>query len=578
MSSPTTMLAKLAKAGRWSPGAIELGTIGLGDLPRASRGVTSASLTINILSLALPAVLLQIYDRIIPNTATDTLLLLVLGLIAALLIDAVLRVSRATVLGWHAAQFEQMAGCRAVGRLLYSEIGEFEREAPGVHLDRLTAVDSLRDFLSGQAKVLVVDLPFVLLFLGLVAFIGGILVLVPLAALVLLAGAAFFVGQRLKLALERRASLDDRRYSFIIEVLTGINTVKGLAMEAQMLRRYDRLQETSAASTYSATFYSNLAQSLGAGFSNLTMVAVGSVGAILVINGQLSIGGLAACTLLSGRSVQPPLRALSLWTQFQNITVARERLQQIFDLAPEAAPDAPQADEIEGEIELKQVTFGYDDEAPLFDDINLKIGKGEVIGISGITGCGKSTLLMLIMNALKPNEGEICFDGHDIRDLDPHSLRNQIAYLPQSAVLFKGTIMDNLTSFGGPQKINEALEAARLLRLDEAINRLPTGYETKVGDGAFEALPTGLQQGIAMARALAGKPRVVLFDEANSGLDQRSDDILKAAVGTLKGDATVILISHRPSLLALADRQFLLEGGKLKLKAQPEAQREEASA
>ena len=244
MSSPTTLLSELAKSGRWSPSASELD-----DLPRPSRGIAAASLTINVLSLALPAVLLQIYDRISPNTATDTLLILMLGLVVALLIDAVLRVARSNILGWHAAQFEQIAGSRAVDRLLSSDIGSFEREAPGVHLDRLNAVDTLRDFLSGQARILVIDLPFVLLFLGLVTFIGGLLVLVPLAAL-LLAGAALIVGRQLKLALESRAALDDRRYSFIIEVLTGITTVKGLAMEAQMQRRYDRLQESSAASTY----------------------------------------------------------------------------------------------------------------------------------------------------------------------------------------------------------------------------------------------------------------------------------------------------------------------------------------
>jgi ATP-binding cassette subfamily C protein LapB len=138
--------------------------------------------------------------------------------------------------------------------------------------------------------------------------------------------------------------------------------------------------------------------------------------------------------------------------------------------------------------------------------------------------------------------------------------------------------MDNLTSFAGPAKINQALEAARLLRLDEAINRLSAGYETKVGEGAFEALPTGLQQGIAMARALAGTPKVVLFDEANSGLDQRSDKILKTAIASLKGSATVILVSHRPSLLALADRQFLLQDDQLELKAEPQPRQEEASA
>ncbi len=558
MPSPHALWSSLAKSGPWSLTAVELE-----DLPRAGHGVTAASLTINVLSLALPAVLLQIYDRIIPNNATDTLLLLVLGLIVALLIDAALRIMRSSFLGWHAAQFEQIAGCRAVGRLLAADVGEFEREPPGVHLDRLAAVDSLRDFLSGQSRLLVVDLPFVLLFLGLIAFIGGLIVLVPIMALLCLAIAAYFVGRELKEALQDRADLDDRRYSFIIEILSGITTVKGLAMEPLMQRRYDRLLEGNASSTYRATFFSNLAQGLGTGFSNLTMVAIAAIGSLLVIDGFMSIGGLAACTLLAGRSVQPPLRALSLWTQFQNITVARGRLRRIFELEREAPPDADPIGDLKGEIELCDLSYGYGQDELLFEQINLSIAPGEVIGVTGATGGGKSTLLMLMMNALKPLAGSVRFDGRDAREVDTESLRSQIAYLPQNAVLFKGTIMDNLTSFRGAEKFDDAMEAVRLLRLDDKINRLPAGYETTVGDGAFEALPTGLQQGIAIARALVDKPRIILFDEANSGLDQQSDDVLKGAINQLKGKVTVVLVSHRPSLLALADRLYHLENRTL---------------
>ena len=537
---------------------------GLPPPPGIGLGVLAAALTLNVLSLGLPIVILQVYDRILPNAALDTLSLLAAGLVAVLLLDALLRTARAYITGWNAARFEHAAACRAVDRILAAEIGRVEREPPGVHLDRLQAIDVLRDFYAGQARLILLDLPFVVLFLGLIWFIAGPLVAVPLVTLALLAVAALLVGRLLKKALAERATLDDRRYSFMIEALGGIQTIKGLAMEALMQRRYERLQESAAAATYRNTFLSNLAQGLGSLLSNLTLVAVASVGATLVIAGELTIGGLAASTLLAGRTVQPLLRALGLWTQFQSIAIARERVNRLFEMAPETAVGQADIGELKGAVEFKGVSFSYEDSgAPLLDRVDLKIAPGEVIGISGHTGSGKTSLLMLMMNALKPAHGQVLFDGRDAADFDPLSLRRQIAYLPQYAVLFQGTILENLTLFRGSEAVDESLAAVKLLGLDETIHRLPGGYETKVGDGAPEQLPAGPSQGLALARALAGRHRIILFDEANAAFDSKADGRLRAALAELKGDSTMVLISHRPSLLALADRIFDLKDGKL---------------
>ncbi len=556
------------------------GSQGMPRGPAAGSRVLLASMTVNLLSLALPLVILQVYDRILPNQATDTLLLLIAGLCGVLLLEAVLRLARSYVSGWDAARFEHLTACRAVDRLLAGNIGQFERDAPGVHLDRLSATDMLRDYHAGQGKLLIVDLPFILLFLGLIWAIAGWLALVPLSLLLLLAGSALLVGSMLKSALQERAALDDRRYNFIIEVLSGIQTVKGLAMEALLQRRYERLQESGAASTYSCTYFSNLAQGVGAIFSNLTMVAVAAVGSTLVIAGELSIGGLAACTLLAGRSVQPLLRALGIWTQFQNIAVAQERLDRLFAAAPEGAADLPAMPPLEGGIELRDLTFAYgDDDAPVVEGIDLSIAPGEVIGITGGTGSGKSTLLLLMLGALKPSRGQVFFDGVDIATRDAYSLRRQVAFLPQSAALFQGTILDNLTMFRGVDAVEHGLAASQLLGLDRQIRRLPAGYETRVGDGAQDELPTGIKQGIVMARALAQQPRVILFDEANSALDGKSDATLKQALAEMKGGPSMVLVSHRPSLLALADRTYHLEAGRLELRrAGPEPQAAEAVA
>jgi ATP-binding cassette subfamily C protein LapB len=532
--------------------------------PPVGRGVFLGSLTLNLLSLGLPVVILQVYDRILPHQAVETFAFLILALCGVLVLDAFIRIARAHVTGWEAAKYEHRANCGAVERLLATSIESFERDAPGVHLDRLNAIGTLRDFHAGQAKLLMVDLPFIVVFLTLIWLIAGALVLVLITLLALLALCAFLVGRVLQRALQERVSLDKRRYNFIIEVLEGIMTAKGLAMESLLLRRYERLQQSGAANTYQVTFFSNFSQSLGALFSNLTMIAVASAGAIDIIAGQLTVGGLAACTLLSGRTVQPLLRALGLWAQFQGIRLAEERMRGVFGFQAEPGLDKPSLGALEGRIELRGLAFSYDADAPpLLEDVNLSVEPGEVIGISGGTGSGKSTLLLLMTGALRATSGVVLYDGNDIAEFEPRSLRRQVAFMGQSTTLFQGTILDNLALFGDRDREEAALEAARLLGLDRQIHRLPLGYGTKVGDGAQNDLPSGLACSVAMARGLAEKPKVLLFDEANSTLDAKSDAALKEALKSIKGSMTMILISQRPSFLALADRVFDLVGGRL---------------
>ncbi len=539
------------------------GPEGLEELSGFGGGVLFASLALNVLSLALPLVILQVYDRILPNQALDTLALLILGLVAVLLIDALFRTARAYITGWNAARLEHALGCRAINRMLACDIGSFEREPPGVHLERLYAIDQLREYHAGQARLVMVDLPFVAVFLGLIWFIGGSLLLIPLSLLLLLGIAGLALGLLLKQSIRTRLQLDDRRYSFIIEALSRIQTVKLLAMEPLLLRRYERLQESGALGTYKTTVLSNQTQSLGALFSSLVMISVAAVGATHVIGGELSIGGLAACTLLAGRSVQPLLRGLSIWTQVQGVTVAKERITQLFTLPSESDDSHAAWDALEGTIELKDVSFGYEEDTPLFTGLNVKIAPGEVIGIAGDTGCGKTTLLMLLMGLLRPGQGRVLYDGTDAAEREAYSLRRQIAFLPQSASLFRGTVLENITMFQGGQRIDEALETAKLVGLHDKIHRLPAGYRTEVGDGAADQLPSGLRQLIVIARALAGRQRVVLFDEANTALDAKADARLKQFLASLKGKTTMVLVSHRPSLLALSDRVFDIKGGRL---------------
>jgi ATP-binding cassette subfamily C protein LapB len=536
----------------------------LDGLPWARFDVLAASFTLNLLALVMPIVILQTYDRIVPNNSYGTLLLLVVFVAGALVLDAFLRLGRTYVTGWAAARFEHRLGCSMARRLLTADLTAFERDAAGVHLDRMTAIDRLRDFYCGQSILVMVDLPFALLFLALIAYLAGALVLVPFAVLIGFAVLAWKLGRHLRVAIENRAEVDDRRYNFIIELLTGIHTVKALGMEAQMVRRYERLQESSAASGIEVNMLSGRAQSLGALFSNLTIVLTAGVGSLWVINGELTTGGLAASSLLAGRSLQPLLRAMGLWTQFQNVEVARGRVAEAMATQAEAPANLPALPPITGALRLEGVHFAYDEDGPeLFSGVDLNVPAGGVVGIRGANGIGKSTLLRLIIRLYTPTAGRITLDGHDISQFDPASIRDQVVYLPQQSMLFQGTIMDNLTGFRGDEAIEPALEVAVKLGLDSVIARLPDGYQSRVGESGADALPGGIRQRVAITHAIARRPRLVLFDEANSYLDAAGDAMLRAVLEELKGNTTLVIVSHRPSLLQLADELYEIKDGRL---------------
>lgn len=527
-----------------------------------------ASIFINILALAMPLTLLQVYDRIIPNSADGTLIMLIIGVGSALLLEAGLRQGRSYVSGWMAARFEHLAGVAATERLLNVSIVEYERQGSGVHLERFNALGPLKELYGGQMILSLWDFPFALLFLFAIYFLAGHLVLVPIALIVLFIISALFVGRKLRGALEQRMMADDRRYSFIIEVLGGIHTVKGLAMEEQMIRRYERLQETCASADYNVALHSSSASSTGALFSQLVLFCIVGYGATFVIDGVLTVGGLAACTMLAGRSMQPMQKLVGTWTRFQSIEIARERVEKIFAMKEEKAANLPELPPIRGDITLEGLTFSYgknkdgDDLPPLFNEVNVNIEQGETIGITGSGSSGKTTLLYLIMGVLMPSGGRVLVDGNDLRDYQASSIARQIAYLPQDGVLFNGTILENITMFRD-EKIDDALDISRLLGLDSVVAHMPHGYDTPVGDGAGDKLPKGIKQRIAIARALVDKPRILLFDEANAAMDSAGDATLKNLLERLKGRVTLILVTPRPSMLNLSDRIFDIKGGQL---------------
>ena len=539
------------------------------SLSRVALGrydVLLASLAINLLTLALPLVILQAYDRIIPNQAGDTFAIMMLALIGVVLLDGLLRGIRSSITTWSGARFEHATSRRAVARMLSTQLESFEAIPPGTHADRLGAIDQLRDFHAGHSLITLADLPFVFLFLGLIAIIGGWLVLAPLAIVLVALVFSVLIAVRLDRAIERRTELDNSRYNFIFQVLNGIHSVKGLGLEAQMCRQYESIHAPLAKAVHEVAYLSAAAQSVGTMFGGLTMMAVATAGGLMVVEGRLSNGALVASMMLAGRAVQPLLRMIGVWVQSRNLKLAEENLDRLMALPQEYRPSKGEdkTPRLAGWIKLEGVTVhrGRPD-VPILDSVDLEVFPGETVALIGETGGGRTTLLDLVAGLARVDEGRLTLDGVEPAAIDFRALRKQIAYVRQFAVLFRGTVQDNLTRFRDREYLSPALDVAHRMGLDEVIARLPAGLQTRVGDTASEALAGSVQQVIALVRALADRPRVLLFDEANSAFDMAADQKLKLLLSEIKGRTTVLMATGRPSLIALADRVYRVADGRL---------------
>jgi len=525
--------------------------------------VLLASLLLNMLALALPLVILQVYDRIIPNQAESTLLFLVGGVTVALLLEFLLRTLRSAIMSWEASRYDHQEAMRTMEHVLSANTEAFESRASGYFLDRMQALDKIQNFYAGQALLLVLDFPFIIIFLVLITYIAGSLVAIPLALLGLFMLVSWYAGNRLHHAVSARNRTEEQRQNFLIEVLQGIHSIKSMAMEAFMLRRYERLQAQSAQAIARLANINSLVEGVGASFAQLAVISFVGLGAGWVIAGDLSVGALAAGTMLSGRALQPAIRAMGIWSQFQTVRLARRQVDELYQIEREKNGDK-QPNELRGFIEVENVRYVYPGkQEPILDGLSLRVEPGESVAITGRNGAGKSTLIKLLAGFLEPQQGSIRLDGCDLKDFDISALRAKCAIMPQQGVLFEGTILENMTLFRQGEIIDQAMELAHLLGLNEIIGRLPHGLDTRISGAYMSTLPEGVRQKIIIVRSLLGHPQVMLFDDANANFDIHNDQLLLRLIKRFKGRRTMVIVTHRPAYMRLCDHQFELKNGQL---------------
>ncbi|MDZ4200745.1 MAG: ATP-binding cassette domain-containing protein [Gallionella sp.] len=555
------------------------------DLRRLLPLLGLSALLSNVLALALPLAILQILDRIVPNQSIQTLTFLAIGVIGALVLEMILRQINEVITSWLGVRFEHRTTTACLNRLMKVPLSRYQREEPGANAERILAASKVAEFYSGSALLVLFDLPFVLIYLGVIYLIGGVLVLVPLFLLLLFAFLISYFGNWMREQVHQRNILDDRRWGFLAETLSGIHSVKANTMESLMLRRYERLQESNSKLGETLARGAALAANYRNLFAQVMIVGIVYAASWLVIEEKMTPGGLAACMLLSVRALQPLRRSLSVWMRYQFFVAANKRLNEVLEMPYEDDSGKADITPVARELELRNISLTHETDSilsnisltqktvfggeiqkretpPLFSNISLTVKAGECIGIHGASGSGKSSFLSLMNGTTRPSSGEVLVDGSPISNFVSDSVQREISLLPQTGSVVAGTILENLTMFD-PALNQDALQLSRELGLDKYVAGMKLGYETTIGEGVGNTLPPGVVQLITIARSLLHNPSVILFDEASMALDMESDKLLREYFAKQKGKRTIVLVTHRPSLMSLADKVFTLVDGRL---------------
>lgn len=529
---------------------------------RMQAELVAGSVAINTLMLAMPIATLQIYDRVLVNPGGGTLMMLGLGVLGAIVIEACLRLSRSYITNRMAQAFEQQQSEALVAHVLASWVGPAQALHSGEYVQGLTAVARVKEYALQRLIALSVDIPYMALFLLLLGIIGGILVVVPLVAVALFACMVVRWGMALRKAVLARNAIDEARYGYMLEVLAGIHMIKAQGLEPRFMQRFRKLQLEAGKTGVSIAWLNHALASGGAMFSQMIVILVVASGTPLVMNGTLSMGGLIACVLLSGRLIQPLQHALSCWMNYQEYDLAQRQIGKISALPRQYFVAPHENRERQGSMECVQLGFRYEEHGPwVVHGVNFSLAPGEVVALGG-GGSGHSTLLRIIAGILPSSEGQVRIDGLDPACLLPSELAHHVAYIPSEPVLLRGTIAQNISCFDTTM-MDRALEIAQLIGLDQLIAQLPYGYETTLDGALAETIPPGFRQRISIARALLHKPRLILFDQADRSLDRDGYHQLFRLIARLKGKASVIIVSDDKNMIRLCDRHLALEDGRI---------------
>lgn len=549
-------------------------TTWLGDTIRPMRHVYGEALVmsffINVLAMAAPIFTMQVYDRVVFYGGIVTLWGLVSGMAVVLIFDFVLRQARARMLQRVALRIDVEVGERVFDKFLHLPLRALESK-PANHWHMMFRdVEAIRNALSGHSAVLLVDLPFAVLFVALSFVLAPPIAWIFPVVLATYAGIAWWSGARLHNSggLERRAGFD--RDTLIAEMINARGTIKALALDERMRALWEVRQADAVAKSVERGSENDGYMNIGMTIGVLVTVVTTTMGALAIIDQSLTMGALVASGMLSSRVIGPFNQLFTAWKTFTMARQAKRRLDALFAEASERRDSAMAFERPKGELVFDGVSFHYGERDPLvLDGIRLKIQPGAVHAIVGRNGSGKTTLLKIAQGLYQPNRGRVLIDGGDIGQFTRDEIARWVGYVPQECVLFNASIRDNIARGRGEAKDEEVLRVAKLAGVHDFVIDLPAGYASLVGEGG-QLFSSGQRQRIALARALLGDPPILLLDEPSSNLDRQSEEQLAATLATLARDHNVLVVTHSPVLLSVARNVLLLERGKIAAAGPPQ--------
>jgi subfamily B ATP-binding cassette protein HlyB/CyaB len=542
----------------WFMGAI-------GKYRRMLTEVLTASLFLQLFALISPLFFQVVVDKVLVHRSLSTLDVLLLGLVAVGMFEAILGALRTYLFAHTTNRIDVELGARLFRHLISLPTAYFQARRVGDSVARVRELENIRQFITGSGLTLALDLLFTFVFLAVMLCYSPVLTLVAVAAF------PFYIGISAGLTPLFRRRLDEKfrrgaeNQAFLVESVAGIETLKAMAVEPQMQRRWEEQLAGYVASSFRVSNLNNMASESVQLVNKLVVAATLYLGAKLVIGGSLSVGELVAFTMLSGRVSAPVLRLAQIWQDFHQARLSVERLGDILNTMPEPAqsPGRAALPPIRGQVTFDHVTFRYRPDAPeTLHDVCFDVAPGQVVGIVGSSGSGKSTLTKLVQRLYVPERGRVLVDGVDLTMVDPAWLRRQIGVVLQENVLFNRTIRENIALADPTMSMERVFAAASLAGAHDFILALPEGYDTVVGERG-SSLSGGQRQRIAIARALVSDPRILIFDEATSALDYESERAIQQNMKQIAAGRTVFIIAHRLSTVRGADRIITVEGGRL---------------
>jgi ATP-binding cassette subfamily C protein LapB len=529
------------------------------------RDVLFAAGLINVFALAMPLFIMNVYDRVVPNQAFETLWLLAVGLVIIMVFDLVLRTLRGYFIDLAGKRVDVDLSARIMERVLGIRL-ENRPVSAGSFAANLRSFETVRDFITSATVTTLVDLPFAILFLLVMAWIDFPMFLPALLGMLLVVGYAWLVQGKMHDLAETTYRAGAMRNANLVESLVGLETVKAVGAEGIMQRKWERSAIFLARVSNQLRFLSATTINTAMWLQQLVSLAVIVLGVYRIGDGMLSMGGLIACTMLASRAMAPFGQVAGLMTQYHNASTALTSLNEIMECDVERPEGVGFVSRpvFKGEIDFRDVEFAYPGENSLeaLRKVSFHIKPGEHVAMIGRVGSGKSTLLRLMLGLYQPTGGAIRIDGIDIRQLDPSELRRNIGYVPQDVTLFYGSLKENILLAAPRLDDANLLAAADVAGLSDMVNTHPRGFDMLVGERG-ESLSGGQRQGVALARAVVPNPPILLMDEPTGSMDHTSEETIKQKLRDFAAHKTLLLVTHRTALLDLVDRLIVVDNGRI---------------